>query len=203
MAATVVIAENQTAEDLPVGSIGIPNAIIPASGTVTLTDYADLKEFLEDKELGELLGEGFVLLRVDGVLYTSEESCDFLANYTRRRDWGGASDDEEVGTTSDEKAAASTFTFDSKAGDFVIFWYCEYMSASSTGAVEVEVRLDSSIVLGAISTAPQPQGGWASFSGFCRRTLTQAEHEVQLLFASVEKAVEVRIRRVRIEVEGR
>ena len=72
---SVIIAQNQTGGALTLNELPIPNNQIPASGNVTLTNYATVSEIQNDSELFALIRGGSVLLNVDGVTLTQAESA--------------------------------------------------------------------------------------------------------------------------------
>jgi hypothetical protein len=71
---SVIVALNQTAGDLALTQLPVPDNEIPASGSVTLTDYATVDEIQSDAELIAHITAGDVLLEVDGVTLTQAES---------------------------------------------------------------------------------------------------------------------------------
>lgn len=74
-----VIAKNQTSGDLTLAQLPVPNNQIPASGQVTLTDYATLSEIQEDVELRAYIAFGAVILNVDGSDLSATESAAFAS----------------------------------------------------------------------------------------------------------------------------
>jgi|GEM_PF-4232472 len=72
--ATVIIAKNQTAGALSLKNLSAPNAEIPASGQVTLTDYNRVYEIQNDPELLGYIDNDQVLLNVDGADLTKAQS---------------------------------------------------------------------------------------------------------------------------------
>jgi multidrug efflux pump subunit AcrB len=60
-----IIAKNQTASALALDQIPIPDQEIPASGQVTLTDYATISEIQEDEQLIAHITAGDAILNVD------------------------------------------------------------------------------------------------------------------------------------------
>ena len=71
---SVIVALNQTAGDLALTQLPVPDNEIPASGSVTLTDYATVDEIQDDAELLAHITAGDVLLEVAGVTLTQDES---------------------------------------------------------------------------------------------------------------------------------
>jgi len=69
-----IIAKNQTASALALDQIPIPDQEIPASGQVTLTDYATISEIQEDEQLIAHITAGDAILNVDGV-DLSQSNC--------------------------------------------------------------------------------------------------------------------------------
>lgn len=58
----IIIAKNQTAGDLPLKQLAAPDAKIPASGQVTLTDWNSVHEIQDDPELvGYIQGDQVLL----------------------------------------------------------------------------------------------------------------------------------------------
>ena len=71
---SVIIASNQTAGALALTQLPVPDNEIPASGSVTLTEFASVSEIQDDAELLAHITAGDVLLEVDGVTLTQAES---------------------------------------------------------------------------------------------------------------------------------
>jgi hypothetical protein len=71
---TTIIAANQTAGALSLTKLSAPNQQIPASGSVTLTDFNFVWEIVEDTELDGYINSDDVLLDVDGTLLTKAQS---------------------------------------------------------------------------------------------------------------------------------
>lgn len=78
MALVTIIAVNQTGSSITLTQLYAPNAQIPASGQVTLTDYNRVEEILGDTELLGTIQADQVLLTVDGGALTKEQSLAFL-----------------------------------------------------------------------------------------------------------------------------
>lgn len=76
---SVVIAKNQTASALPLTQIPVPNNEVPASGQVTLTDFASMSEIQEDTELSAHIAAGDCILNVDGGDLSSADSAAFAS----------------------------------------------------------------------------------------------------------------------------
>lgn len=72
----VIIAKNQTAGILAVNDLSITNQEIPASGQVTLTDFATLTEIQNSNDVLAHVNAGDLLLELDGVdLGQSQSAC--------------------------------------------------------------------------------------------------------------------------------
>jgi len=74
---STVIAKNQTAGNLTLYSVAVPNNQIPASGQVTLTDYAKLNEIQGDEEIQAYIDSDDILLSVDGVDLDKSQSASY------------------------------------------------------------------------------------------------------------------------------
>ena len=74
---STVIAKNQTAGNLTLYSVAVPNNQIPASGQVTLTDYAKLNEIQGDEEIQAYIDSDDILLNVDGVDLDKSQSASY------------------------------------------------------------------------------------------------------------------------------
>ena len=79
---SVIIAKNQTAGALALTQISVPDNEIPASGQVTLTDFASMVEIQEDAELSAHIAAGDAILNVDGVDLSAADSAAFAAPLT-------------------------------------------------------------------------------------------------------------------------
>ena len=75
----VIIAKNQTAGALALTQISVPDNEIPASGQVTLTDFATMAEIQEDTELSAHIAANDAILNVDGVDLSAADSAAFAA----------------------------------------------------------------------------------------------------------------------------
>jgi len=72
---TTIIAKNQTAGDLPLRFLTAPDAKIPASGQVTLTDYNTVGEIQESFQLfDDYITNDDVLLNLNGADLTKNQS---------------------------------------------------------------------------------------------------------------------------------
>ena len=69
-----IIAKNLTDEALPLRRLSVPNAELPAYGQAVLTDYNHMWEIQEDVELRSYIELDKVLLTVNGVDLTKDES---------------------------------------------------------------------------------------------------------------------------------
>lgn len=76
---SVIIAKNQTAGALALTQISVPDNEIPASGQVTLTDFATMAEIQEDTELSAHIAANDAILNVDGVDLSAADSAAFAA----------------------------------------------------------------------------------------------------------------------------
>lgn len=74
----IIIAKNQTASDLPLEGLSAPDAKIPASGQVTLTDWNFVWEIQEDVQLKDYIYNDQVLLGNGVEDLTKEESQNFI-----------------------------------------------------------------------------------------------------------------------------
>jgi hypothetical protein len=84
MAATVVIAKNQTVSAIPLKQLSVPNGSLPATPTtVTLTTWNTLAEIQADDELLVHVTSGDVVLNVDGVDLSIAEGVDFMGQAQR------------------------------------------------------------------------------------------------------------------------
>ena len=72
----IIIAKNQTAGALVLDQLPVPDQEIPASGQVTLTDYATISEIQEDEQLIAHITAGDAILNVDGVDLTQSKSLE-------------------------------------------------------------------------------------------------------------------------------
>jgi hypothetical protein len=75
--ADTVVAVNQTAGDLALVQLSAVDAEIPASGSANLSDYNTPTEIAEDSELQDYINNDEVLLQVNGVLLTKEQSLSY------------------------------------------------------------------------------------------------------------------------------
>lgn len=75
---SVIIAKNQTAGILAVNDLSITNQEIPASGQVTLTDFATVTEVQDSLDLRAHVVAGDVLLSLDGVDLDQVQSGNLL-----------------------------------------------------------------------------------------------------------------------------
>jgi len=71
---SVIIGKNQTAGALALTQLPVPNQEIPASGQVTLTDYASVSEIQNDREVASYIAADDLLLNIDGDDQTKEQS---------------------------------------------------------------------------------------------------------------------------------
>lgn len=82
MSTPIVIAKNQTASALPLSQIPVDDNEIPASGQVTLTDFASISEIQEDTELAVHIAATDVILNVDGVDLSVADSTAWMVLLT-------------------------------------------------------------------------------------------------------------------------
>ena len=73
-----VIAKNQTAGNLAISTLSVPERIIPASGQITLTDYNNVFEIIASEELETLVNSDDILLNVNGSDLNKTKSLNFL-----------------------------------------------------------------------------------------------------------------------------
>jgi hypothetical protein len=78
---SVIIALNQTAGDLALTQLPVPDNEIPALGSVRLTNFATVGEIQSDAELRDHIRGGDVLLQVNGVTLTQAESVEAVSTY--------------------------------------------------------------------------------------------------------------------------
>jgi len=78
MALVTITAANQTGLPAPLTQLMAPNGVIPASTSVTLTEYNYVEEILRDTELLEYIQTNIVLLSVNDIQLTKEQSLSFL-----------------------------------------------------------------------------------------------------------------------------
>ena len=71
----IIIAKNQTAAALALTQIPVPDNEIPASGQVTLTDFASIVEIQEDADLSAHIAATDVILNIDGVDLSTADSA--------------------------------------------------------------------------------------------------------------------------------
>ena len=76
---SVIIAKNQTGLDLDLSEIPVPNNAIPASGQVTLTDYASISEVQSDQQLKSHVSAGNVVLNITGEDLSPEDALDLFS----------------------------------------------------------------------------------------------------------------------------
>ncbi len=72
---STVIAKNQTASALPLDQLPVPDNEIPASGQVTLTDFASVSEIQEDAELAAHIAAADAILNIDGTDLSAADSA--------------------------------------------------------------------------------------------------------------------------------
>jgi len=77
-----VIAENQTASPIPLANLGAPNGEIPASGSVTLSDFNAFSEIQDDEQLASLVDSDDVLLNIGGGTLSKADSAALLTPVT-------------------------------------------------------------------------------------------------------------------------
>ena len=76
-----IIAKNQTGGALAVAELPIPDQEIPASGQVTLTDYATVTEIQDSAEIVAYINSGDVLLNDGSNDLTQAESLNIASTY--------------------------------------------------------------------------------------------------------------------------
>lgn len=84
-----VIAKNQTAGALALDQLPVTNNEIPASGQVTLTDFATIAEIQEDAQLEGYINADQVLLNDGTVDLTKEQSLNYVTAPVSRNDLDG------------------------------------------------------------------------------------------------------------------
>ena len=75
----IVIAKNQTAGALALDQLPVPANEIPASGQVTLTDYASIAEIQQDPQLRAHIVATDAIVNVDGVDLSTDDSEAFVS----------------------------------------------------------------------------------------------------------------------------
>ncbi len=70
----VVIAKNQTSEDLLITDLSVTNAVIPASGQAILSDYNTVFEIQNNSELIDYISDDKIILNIDGDDLSKSES---------------------------------------------------------------------------------------------------------------------------------
>jgi len=75
---TTIVVQNQTASDLNLRQLSAIDGIIPASGSANLSDYNGRTEIYEDSQLRGYIESDDVLIEVNSVLLTKEQSLSFL-----------------------------------------------------------------------------------------------------------------------------
>ena len=79
---SIIVAKNQTAGALELSQLSVPDNEIPASGQVTLTDFASITEIQEDAELAAHIAAADTILNVDGVDLSAGDSAAWAAPIT-------------------------------------------------------------------------------------------------------------------------
>jgi hypothetical protein len=82
MALVKIDAINQTGLPAPLTQLMVPNGVVPASTTVTLTDTNPVEEILRDGEVLNYIQTNTFLLAVNDVTLTKEQSLAFLDSPT-------------------------------------------------------------------------------------------------------------------------
>lgn len=140
---SVIIAKNQTAGALAISQLPIPNQEIPASGQVTLTDYASVSEVQSDDELKAYIANGDVILNDGTNDMSTFQSLLMVTTSTEQTGVGGtfdqtyglaASDGSLAGTT--DTVYASVFEPTKSMTLTDIEWYCV---TGTTGDVHVGI----------------------------------------------------------------
>jgi hypothetical protein len=72
---SVMIAKNQTADNLALSKLSSPDGVIPASGQVELTLFNAPEAIQNDTELQAYINAGSLLLEIDGVTLTAEQTA--------------------------------------------------------------------------------------------------------------------------------
>jgi hypothetical protein len=83
MALVNITAVNQTGTAVPLTQLMVPNGVIPASSSVALTDYNWVEEVLRDTELQGFIQTNSIVLSLNAVQLTKEQSLAFLDAPTR------------------------------------------------------------------------------------------------------------------------
>lgn len=132
-----MIAKNQTAGALAISQLPIPDQEIPASGQVTLTDYASISEIQNDDELKAHIAAGDVILSDGTQDFSGPQSLAMVTTSTERTPktstnlstYGiGASDGALAGTT--DTVYATVFQCPHDVTIHEIEWYCVTGSSS-------------------------------------------------------------------------
>mgnify|MGYP000323584301 FL=1 len=106
-----IIAKNQTAGALPLTQLPVPNNEIPASGQVTLTDYATVTEIQDDTELATHITAGDCILN-DGVSDLTQAQSLAIATTVTALETGNALTEAIVNAKGDLLAATGADAVD-------------------------------------------------------------------------------------------
>jgi hypothetical protein len=111
MALVTIAAANQTGLPAPLTQLMAPNGVIPASTSVTLTDYNYVEEILRDAELLSYIQTNTLLLTVNSIPLTKEQSLAFLDAPTRPVKVSYAESSQGPAATDDRDAGYSVGSF--------------------------------------------------------------------------------------------
>jgi len=150
---TIVIAKNQTASDLPLMSLPVPDNEIPASGQVNLTDFCSVNEIEGDAELQSYINAGNIIFNVDGVDLSQSESLSYLNSATIPADMSFISL-----TSTDNSSTYSDST------PLVIDWDVEqekdsgFTHSNTTNPSRIQVDNDGTYQFGGLLTSEETGG---------------------------------------------
>lgn len=186
---SVIIALNQTAGALALTQLPVPDNEIPASGSVTLTEFASVSEIQDDSELVAHITAGDVLLEVDGVTLTQAESIAAVAtyvqvsaafaNYYHNTAYAGITTTASTLPFNTTRISNSAFTFAAGeltinlAGSYRVDFGCSSNeSETDDNTVEIWLELDSGGGFGEVGgtrarwfhDSGEEEGGNASFA---------------------------------------
>ena len=74
----IVIANNQTIQDITLNTLSIVDRVIPGSGQVNLSDTNNVFEIIANSELEALVNADEILLTVNGIVLDKAKSLKFL-----------------------------------------------------------------------------------------------------------------------------
>lgn len=160
---SVVIAKNQTAAVLVLDQLPVPDNEIPASGQVTLTDYANMTEIQDDVQLSAHIAAGDVILNVDGSDLSAADSASYASPPTPAvygTEYQSETDTSFRSTTSTSFFEAQKLTTPSiPSGTYRIEWTYIWSYNDTGRNFECRVTADNTIQL-----YGQTDGGSGAFN---------------------------------------